>query len=295
MDEHWTSITLASDSERAHDEALHWVLTHADAGTERLRVVEVRPASRGRSDADPSTPADQVARAVRGALPHVDVELAHHAGPLASALVDLSGDGDVLVIGTFRSRRGSTAGRAPSRTAERATVPTVLVPDVAHPVDGDVVLAVDEPVDERAVAIAVAEARRRHRRLTLLRAWEMPVLTRTGLTDFAEDPLRWRRENDALLERVTAELVARFPDVRIRRLLVEGHPGRAIAAHTRTASLVVLGQGHVHVLSGSVLHDVLRDTVSPVCVVPAGAQRPLAADTVAATGSEARPESVPSA
>lgn len=276
-DEHWTTVTIAADAARPHDAALQWVVAHADRGVERLRVVGVDPALEGRVGPDGKRVAEHVADAARAAMPDVEVRIVRHAGSLAAALVTESGAGDLLVVGAFRNRRGSTIGTAPARAAERAAVPTVVVPDGPHPIDGDVVLAVDEPVDERAVAIAVAEARRRHRRLTLLRAWEMPVLTRTGLTDFAEDPLRWRQENAALLQRVTDRLVDRFPDLRLRPLLVEGHPGRAIAAHTRTASLVVLGQGHVRVLSGSVLHDVLRESVAPVCVVPGTARAPRAA------------------
>ncbi|KQS07909.1 hypothetical protein ASG04_12110 [Curtobacterium sp. Leaf183] len=295
MDEHWTTVTLAADAARPHDEALRWVVAHAATDLERLRVVDVDPTPEGRDGPPPDgrggpppegrddpppegrvgpgsrRVAEQVAEAARAALPDVEVDVVRHAGPLAAALVAESGGGDLLVVGTFRSRRGSTLGSAPARVAERAAVPTVVLPDGPDPIDGDVVLAVDEPEDERAVAIAVAEASRRHRRLTLLRAWEMPLVTRTGLTDFAEDPLRWRRESQALLQRATDRLVARAPGVRVRSLLVEGHPGPAIVAHTRTASLVVLGQGHVHVLSGSVLRDVLRRSVAPVCVVPATA------------------------
>ncbi len=196
--------------------------------------------------------------------------------------MDESDDGDLLVVGTYRGRRGSTAGGDPARVAERAAVPTVVVPEGPHPIAGDVVLAVDEPLDAHAEALAVAEARRTHRRLTLLRAWEMPVLTRTGLTDFAEEPLRWRTRNAELLQRVTAAVTARHPDVRVHPLLVEGRPGHAIAAHTRRASLVVLGVGHVHALSGSVLHDVLRETVSPVLVVPPAAHTATAIDEVSA-------------
>ncbi|MBF4614958.1 universal stress protein [Curtobacterium sp. VKM Ac-1376] len=150
-------------------------------------------------------------------------------------------------------------------------MPTVIVPEGPHPIDGDVVLALEEPIDERAVSIAVDEAVRRNRRLTLLRAWEMPVSTRTGITGFADDPMRWRTRNAELLQRVTDELTARYPALRIRPLLVEGHPGHATASRTRRASLVVLGRGHVRVLSGALLHDVLRETGAPVCVVPPAA------------------------
>ncbi|ROS73816.1 universal stress protein family protein [Curtobacterium sp. PhB130] len=286
MDEHWRTVTLAADAARPHEEAIAWVAARAGTGIEHVRVVGVDPALEGRVGSDGKRVAEHVADETRDALPGVDVAIVRHAGPLDAALVRESDAGDLLVVGTFRSRRGSTAGNGPARVAERSAVPTVVVPDGPHPIDGDVVLAVEEPLDERAVAIAVDEARRRHRRLTVLRAWEMPVLTRTGLTDFAEDPLRWRRQNEALLQRATAVLAARYPDVRVRPLLVEGHPGRAIAAHTRQASLVVLGQGHVHVLSGSVLHDVLRATVSPVCVVPPSAHE-AAASTAAADSATA--------
>jgi len=271
MDERWTTVTLAADAAKPHEEALRWVTSRAGTGIDRIRIIGVDPAIEGRTGPDGLRVADALAAAARRAMPDARVEVRRHAGPFASALVEESDDGDLLVIGTFRSRRGSTAGGDPARVAARAAVPTVVVPEGPHPIDGDVVLAVEEPVDERAVAIVVDEARRRHRRVTLLRAWEMPVLTRTGLTDFAEDPLRWRSRNAELLERVTADLTRRYPDVRFRPLLVEGHPGSAIAAHTRRACLVVLGRGHVGALSGSVLHDVLRETVSPVCVVPPAA------------------------
>lgn len=258
MDERWTTVTVAADATKPHDEVLRWVAGHTGQSVRRIRVV----------GADGERAADVVADAARDAMPDVDVEVARHHGSSPNAVATVSDDCDLLVVGSWRNRRGTTAGSGPARIAERAPVPTVVVPDAPHPIDGDVVLAVDEPLDERAVAIAVREAERRHRRLTLLRAWEMPVLTRTGLTDFAEDPMRWRGRNAELLGRVTTELRHRYPRLRIHPLLVEGRPGHAIAAHTRTASLVVLGQGHVHVLSGSVLHDVLREAVSPVCVVP---------------------------
>jgi nucleotide-binding universal stress UspA family protein len=271
MDGRWTTVTLAADAAQPHEEALRWVIGRAGTGVERVRIIGVDPAIERRVGPDGIRVADALATAIEHALPGVAVEVRRHAGPFASALVEESDGGDLLVIGTFRNRRGSTAGAAPARVAERAAVPTVVVPDGPHPIEGDVVLTVDDPVDEHALAIAVDEARRRHRRVTLLRAWEMPVLTRTGLTDFAEDPLRWRTRNADLLQRVTAELSTRFPTVRFHPLLVEGHPGHAIATHTRRASLVVFGLGHVRALSGSVLHDVLRETAAPVCVVPPAA------------------------
>jgi len=271
MDERWTTVTLAADAARPHEEAMQWVAARTGAGIERIRVIGVDPAIEARVGKDGKRVADAIADSARAALPDATVEVRRHAGPFAAALVEESDDGDLLVIGTFRSRRGSTAGGDPARIAARAAVPTVIVPEGPHPIEGDVVLAVEEPIDERAVSIACEEAHRLHRRVTLLRAWEMPVWTRTGLTDFAEDPLRWRTSNAELLQRVTAELSARHPDVRFHPLLVEGHPGHAIASHTRRASLVVLGRGHVRALSGSVLHDVLRETVSPVCVVPPAA------------------------
>lgn len=271
MDERWTTVTLAADAARPHDEALRWVAARAGTGIERIRVVCVDTAHAGRTSGDGTRVADELADAARTALPDAEVEVRRHAGPSATALVEASDDGDVLVIGVFRNRRGTTAGAEPARVAARAAVPTVIVPEGPHPIEGDVVLAVEEPIDHRAVDIAVAEAHRRHRRVTLIRAWEMPVLTRTGLTDFAEEPMRWKTRNAELLERVTAELTALHPGVRFHPLLVEGHPGRAIAAHTRHAWLVVLGRGHVAASSGSVLRDVLHETASPVCVVPPAA------------------------
>lgn len=265
VDGGWSSITFAVDAGRPHDEALRWVAERSAGGIEHVHVLGLdAPVAESRRSG--GTDDEAITTAVRTACPGVRVSVARRPGPVAEALLDSAED--VVVIGAYRRRRGGTAGRVPARVAERSAVPIVVVPEGPHRIDGDVVLAVDEPLDEHALRIAVDEAVRRSRRLTLLRAWEMPVLTRTGLTDFAEDPLRWRRVNAELLARATGVVTARFPDLRVHPLLVEGHPGRAIADHTRSASLVVLGQGHVHVLGGSVLHDLLHATHSPVCVVP---------------------------
>ncbi len=267
MDERWTTVTLAADAAMPHDEALRWIAARVGQRASN-GCGSSAPTTRWR--AGPRSPTSSP----RPRGPRCPVWRSRCTGTPArspAALVEESDGGDLLVIGSFRHRRGSTAGGDPARVAERAAVPTVVVPEGPHPIDGDVVLAVEDPIDERAVSIAVDEAVRRNRRLTLLRAWEMPVLTRTGLTDFAEDPLRWRPRNAELLQQVTPSLTARYPSVRIRPLLVEGHPGHAIASHTRRASLVVLGRGHVRVLSGSLLHDVVRETAAPVCVVPPAA------------------------
>lgn len=266
MDMDWSTITLALDPARPHPEAADWViervrLAEDSAAVARVRVVRLAVPS-GRPGARSGTGVDDAVARVREAAPSLVVESSPDLDPSAT-------DTGVLVVGTFRDARGTTSGRVPGRVAERAAVPTVVVPDQVRTVHGDVVIAVDEPLDDRALAAAVAEATVRRRRLTLLRAWEMPVLTRTGLTDFAEEPLRWRTRNAALLARADVEVGRRYPSVRRHQLLVEGQPGRAIAAHTRRASLVVLGQGHVRLLSGSVLHDLLREALCPVLVLPA--------------------------
>lgn len=254
------NIVLGVAADAPHAEAQRWATERAkDDGV--LRVVVVDPHG-ARVDAE------DVVERIRAESPGLAVSGSRRAGAVIPELIDAADADDLLVVGSFRSKRGSTAGYRVERLAERASVPVVVVPDTIRPIEGDVVLAVDEPLDEHAVRLAVDEARRRHRRLTALRAWEMPVITRTGLTDFAEDPLRWRRVNAELLDRATAEIAARFPDVRVHPLLVEGPPARAIVDHTRLASLVVLGQGHAHILSGSILRDVVRESHVPVCVVP---------------------------
>ncbi|WP_066518872.1 universal stress protein [Curtobacterium ammoniigenes] len=264
------SIVLGVASDVPHHEAQRWATERARAGG-TLHVVVVDPDDGG-------VDADDVVERIRAACPDVSVSASRRTGSVVPELVAAAEEDDLLVVGSFRGKRGSTAGYRVERLAERATIPVVVVPDPARAIEGDVVLAVDEPLDERAVQLAVDEARRRRRRLTALRAWEMPVITRTGLTDFAEDPLRWRRINAELLDRATAQIAARFPDVRVHPLLVEGHPARAIVDHTRLASLVVLGQGHAHVLSGSILREVVRESQVPVCVVPLAANRPARAE-----------------
>ncbi len=174
MDGRWRTVTMAADAAHPHDEALRWLAGRAGTGVDRVRVIGVDPAIEARVGPDGVRVADAVADAARRALPDAAVEVRRHAGSFANALVEESDDGDLLVIGTFRHRRGSTAGAAPARVAARAAVPTVIVPDGPHPVDGDVVLTVDDPLDEEAVAIAVEEARRRHRRITLLRRGRCP-------------------------------------------------------------------------------------------------------------------------
>jgi len=226
---------------------------------------------------------DHGRRLIDGALQVVG-EAAQHGGPasvhteiLASGavptLIDLSKDAEMLVAGAQGSGRwpGRLLGSVSAALLRHAHCPVAIVheEDPATPASAQapVLVGIDgSPASELATAIAFDEASRRRVGLTALHAWSD--------LDISEWPeIDWPA-TQSMAEEVLAERLAgwreRYPDVPVRRTVVQAQPARRLAQQSAEAQLVVVGSrgrgGFAGMLVGSVGETVAQMARVPVIV-----------------------------
>jgi nucleotide-binding universal stress UspA family protein len=193
--------------------------------------------------------------------------LLSHSSP-ADALVDLSLDADMLVVGT-RGHSGFTStvlGSVSTRTAAHAHCPVVVVPQspalrVAESPLPIVVGAANTPAGRLAFEFALAEAQRRN----------SAVIALMSATRDTDGPA----ESGAVLPTDLKRIGELYPDVRLVTSVVDAEPAEALLVAARNAQLVVLGCHHSDdrwsTRLGPVAATVLHQSPCPVVVV--GARR----------------------
>lgn len=191
--------------------------------------------------------------------PAVDVDTFLVLRRPVDALLDLAGDAALIVVGTrgLGGLGGLVLGSVSSRVAVRAACPTVVVPPVAAPDDGSIVVGVDgSGSSDAALRFALAEAERRSAKLVAVYA------------DPAAGSLEAGSLVPAALERARAAMLT-DPDVSIRIDL--GRPADVLLDAGRDAALIVVGsrgRGQVRSLVlGSTSRTVLHRSARPVAVV----------------------------
>ncbi|WP_116951361.1 universal stress protein [Jiangella endophytica] len=225
---------------------------------------------------------DRAERRVEEEQPGVDVSRVLVLRPAVEALLDVSHDAALVVVG----RRGLGAfgamllGSVSARVAARSTVPAVVVPEPAGPGDGTIVAAVDgSPHSDAALRFALTEAQRRSTSVVALTAYQPAPLMLPVTDPAAVDRAAAAEEHDA--ERLVSDAVGRAraatgsaAPVTVRA--GAGHPAEVIADAGRDAELIVVGsrgRGQVRgLLLGSTSQGVLHRARRPVAVVhaPAG-------------------------
>src|ERR1700741_3807587 len=211
-------------------------------------------------------------------------EATQHGGPaevhteiLPSAavptLVDLSKDAEMVVTG----RRGSGPGPGRvmglfrSRLLHYAHCPVAINHDedplMPHPSKAPVLVGIDgSTASELATAIAFDEASRRDVGLIAVHAWSD--------VDVSEWPgIDWP-VTQSMAEEVLAERLAgwqeQYPDVQVRRAVVQAQPARQLVQRSEDAQLVVVGSrgrgGFAGMLVGSVGETVAQMAQVPVIV-----------------------------
>lgn len=145
----------------------------------------------------------------------------------ADALIDLSRDADLLVVGTH-GRGGivsSILGSVSHRVAAHASCPVVVVPDMpgrgSDARSSRVVVGVSESVSGRLAAdFAFDEARRRGATLVAVHA------------------------GDGSTQAGFAEQARHYPDVMVESVIADADPADALLAAAGTARLLVVGCHH---------------------------------------------------
>jgi len=284
-------ILVGVDGSAASTAAVRWAARRAAMSNTGLTLVHACPAVvPGSSLVDWSgpTPADVVhaqeeqaylllngaAATAENTADGLRIRTLAIAGAPVPGLLELSKDAQILVMG----RRGRVSlaeallGSASSAMIQRACCPVAVIHDdflaEEAPLDAPVVVGIDgSRASERATAIAFDEASWRGVELVALHA------------SCDSDPfgIRERAHIEAKADEALAERLAgwreRYPDVRVRHVVVAGRPAQHLIELANTAQLVVVGShgGEFTGLQvGSVSSAVVQVTHTPVIVARPG-------------------------
>ncbi|WP_141576805.1 universal stress protein [Actinomadura sp. WMMA1423] len=214
-------------------------------------------------------------RTAREAAPDLDVRPLLSKGTPSAALLEASGDAELIVIGARgaggfdRLPLGSTAVHVPAHSDR----PVVVVPS-REPgrVDKRIVVGVDgSPASRAALGFALREAALRNASVTLVCAWWDPaVLPGPDRLPFT-DPQAVKEEGKARFAAAVAPVLAAHPEVGVEQRFVLERAGRALADNARDAMLLVVGDRGIgsspRTTLGAVTRSVLHEAPSPVAVV----------------------------
>lgn len=136
--------------------------------------------------------------------------------------------------------------------------------------DGRIVVGVDGSASsQQALEWALAYAEELHLEVTAVHAWQYPYAYGSGATvlaasDFATEARRF-------LDNAVDKAVTGHPAVRVKRLIVEGHPARVLIGQSEGTHMLIVGsRGHgsfVGALVGSVSQYCVSHAKCPVLVV----------------------------
>lgn len=266
-------ITIGVDADAASSTAVDWVIGWHRAARARITLVTAFDYLVDEVDEDAAR-LELAADRVRTALPDADVETAMADGSVPGVLERSSREADLLVVGSHRSRhlRSVLSGRLPLRVAEHAACPVVVVPDDWQPRTGSIVVGLaDDASSDAAVEFAATEAADLGEELHILHAWSPPA-SATDVTSLVGDPDALRgAHGDRLAESAHR---ARRSGAEVREYLHEGAAGGALVALAASAALAVVGSHRTgpigELLVGSTAATLIRESRTPVCVVPVG-------------------------
>lgn len=195
-------------------------------------------------------------------------------GPAARMVTDIGRDALMLVVGSrgIGAFAAMALGSVARYAADHASCPVVVVRGetaVVRPLVGVGLGDLDNCAG--VLAFAFEEAALRKASLLTVHAWHAP-----------QDGVMWAGDRfpPPGLHVAAAQSARRmtllingwrykYPDVPVSENLVHGHPGRALAALSARAGLVVLGRHTGHAgLPGSVRHAVLNHAHGPIAIVP---------------------------
>jgi nucleotide-binding universal stress UspA family protein len=216
---------------------------------------------------------DAAARAHEAAPGCLVTTIVAHGDP-EDALLEYVNDKWVVAVGGGRG--AATARRAGrsigARLAAAARGPVAIIPQTADANSSGVVVGYDGSSEaDAAAAFAAAEAERGGDALTLVHAWNEPVLMEGQpiLDDQFIEALG--DESGRILSTAAAELAEHFPDLIIRTRSVHGQPHMVLEYESRTAREIVVGSRGLRrlprLLLGSVSGDVVSRAACPVIVV----------------------------
>ena len=269
--------------------AVEWAAQEARRHSSPLRIVSA-PDVMPRMHAYHASPAE-IAAALRGVAaralaaaitrcdevaPGLPVDTCLLSGPPAVAVAETGSDASILVVGA-RGAGGFAAmmlGSVSRYVAAWAPCPVAVVREESSAVHREVAVGVRDPQNATgALAFAFEEAALRGADLVAVHTWYWLPSGQAGALRPA-DPGRFAAEATRQLAAALKDWQDKYPDVRVSRDVIRGHPARVLASLSARTDLVVLGR-HGHPAGpgpgiGSIQHAVLDHAHGPVAVVPSG-------------------------
>jgi len=287
-------VVVGVDGSEESLRAVEWAALEAERRRSPLRIVSA-PAVPPRMRL-PQSPPETVTAALRGIsaralaaaitrceeiAPGLLIDTDLLSGAPALAVTDSGAGASMLVVGA-RGLGGFAAmllGSVSRYTATHASCPVVVVREDSMAVHREIAVGIRDPHDTtEAVAFAFEEAALRGAELVVVHSWyAFPAgLLATGATDAGRRANVDARQVAEHAAGSLAEAVSgwreKFPAVRVRQDVVQGHPARVLASYAARADLVVLGRHGGGNASGpgigSIQHAVLNHAGGPVAIVP---------------------------
>jgi nucleotide-binding universal stress UspA family protein len=289
-------VVVGVDGSEESLRAVEWAALEARRHSSPLRIVTA-PAQIPRMHAYDALPT-AIANALRGiaaralgaaitrseeVAPGLPVTTGLLSGAPALVVAESGAAASMLVVGA-RGAGGFAAmalGSVSRYVATRALCPVVVVREDNMAVHREIAVGVRDPQGSReTLAFAFEEAALRRADLVAVHTcpWFPSALHLLAAGEAAElqsaDAGRIAAEAESSLATTLAGWRQKYPDVRVRHDITQGHPARVLASYSARADLVVLGR-HSHPEGvgpgiGSIQHAVLDHAHGPVAIIPVG-------------------------
>lgn len=125
-----------------------------------------------------------------------------------------------------------------------------------------VVVGIDGPASRSAAEFAFPEARRTTSGVTAVHAWQLNTADLGSLVSPDAERKQMEARGREILAEVLGPLSAVYPDVDVRRFVVEGTPAEQLEKIRVNARLLVVGSRKLSPLSALVLGSVSRRVIS---------------------------------
>jgi nucleotide-binding universal stress UspA family protein len=281
-----TDIVVGIDGSDPSRAALRWAAAEAKRRGARLHVVlayhwrwpGMHPDSQGELASTTRQQAglvvDEAVKEARELTPDIEVRGDAVLGLPAQALIDLSADAALVVVGS-RGHGGFASlllGSVSDQVAAHATAPVAVVRGRTDTGVGPLAVGVDgSPGSENALAIAFEEAARRGCGVAAIAAYSAPASApASNLAPIVYDRDKLRYEMTETVSRSLATWHDKYPNVPVETDVAFGQPAQVLINASRQSRLVVVGvRGHGgfdRLPLGSVGRQLLHHADCPVLI-----------------------------